>query len=191
MNNSYLNLIYGLLLGESFILKNNQEIKLIIKIEGKHRSYMTAISKKISKLGFCKPSLPKIATKLGKKGKLNKLMVLNTYNNDYYLVLYNKWYLNNIDKNIPSDFNTYFNEQSLAFWLMTEGKISNKKLYVKMKQFNNTDIKFLIQFLENKFKLDKINFINNCLEFNSNNIVIIYNIIKPYILPSMKFKFVT
>ena len=36
MNNIYLNILYGLLLGQTYILKNNKEIKLIIKIEGKH-----------------------------------------------------------------------------------------------------------------------------------------------------------
>ena len=72
---------------------------------------------------------------------------------------------------------------------MSEGKISNKKLYVNMKQFSDKDIKFLIEFLENKFKLDKINLINNYLEFNCNNIKKIYDITKIYIFPSMKFKF--
>jgi transcriptional regulator of heat shock response len=74
---------------------------------------------------------------------------------------------------------------------MTEGKIKNRKLYLNMKQFNNRDIKIIKQFLENKFKLDQINLNNNYLEFNSNNIFKIYNITKPYILPSMKFKFIT
>lgn len=90
MNKIYLNLIYGLLLGESFIFKNNKEIKLIIKIEGKHLSYMKDIHKLISNLGYCEKIFPKLITKLGKKGKLNKLMLLHTYNNKIYLDLYNK-----------------------------------------------------------------------------------------------------
>jgi len=40
---------------------------------------------------------------------------------------------------------------------MTEGKIKNRNLYFNMKQFNNRDIEFMKQFLENKFKLDQIN----------------------------------
>jgi hypothetical protein len=90
MNKLYLNILYGLLLGESFILNNNKEIKLIIKIEGKHISYMKNIHKKISELGYCEPKLPVIIKKLGKKGKLNKLMLLHTYNTNNYLELYNK-----------------------------------------------------------------------------------------------------
>ena len=72
---------------------------------------------------------------------------------------------------------------------MTEAKIKNKNLYVNIKQFNSTDIKFLISFLENRFKLEKINLINDLLEFNSDNILKINKIIKPYIFPSMQFKF--
>jgi ribosomal protein S24E len=92
INKIYLNIVYGLLLGESFILNNNKEIKLIIKIEGKHTSYMTDIHKKIFQLGYCQENLScdTIQTKLAKKGKLKKLMLLHTYNNNYYLELYNK-----------------------------------------------------------------------------------------------------
>jgi hypothetical protein len=90
MNKNYLNLIYGFLLGESYIFKNNKEIKLIIKIEGKHISYMRDIHNIISNFGYCEHKLPKIISKLRKKGKLNKLMLLHTYNNNYYLELYNK-----------------------------------------------------------------------------------------------------
>lgn len=118
-------------------------------------------------------------------------MQLHTYNNNNYLELYNKWYLDKQNKNIPNDINHYFNAESLAYWLMTEGKISNKKLFVNMQKFNEKDIKFFIQFLENKFNLHQINLNNYWLEFNSNNIKKIYNITKPYIFSSMKFKFLT
>jgi hypothetical protein len=193
MNKLYLNILYGLLLGDSFIINNNnnKEIKLIIKIEGKHITYMIDIYKKISELGYCENKLPKIITKLEKKGKLNKLMLLHTYSTDNYLELYNKWYVDNFFKTIPKDLFYLFNEVSLAYWLMSEGKIRNRKLYVNMIQFSDKDIKFLIQFLENKFRFDKINLINNYLEFNCNNINKIYDITKPYIFPSMKFKFIT
>ena len=58
-----------------------------------------------------------------------------------------------------------------------------------MKNFKDKEIKFFIQILENKFNLHQINLNNNWLEFNSNNIKKIYNITKPYIINSMKFKF--
>nr|YP_010714085.1 hypothetical protein P2X57_mgp17 [Fuscoporia gilva]WDD39648.1 hypothetical protein [Fuscoporia gilva] len=141
------------------------------------------------KLGYCPENLPKINTSLIKKGKLNKIMILQTYDKNNNLTLYNKWYLNNTHKNIPYDFRVYFNEESLAFWLMNEGIISNKNLYVSVKQFNKKEINNLIRFLENRFKLEKIFVNNNFLEFNSNNIIKIKQNIKSYIFPSMKFKF--
>lgn len=189
MNKFCLNLFYGFLLGKTFIFRNKKEIKLVIKIEDNHISYMKFIHKNFYNLGLCAQNLPKINTKLVKKGKLKKIMVLHTYNNNDYLYLYNKWYLNKFNKIIPYDFEFYFNEISLAFWLMTEGSIRDKNLYVNIKQFNDTDIKFLISFLENRFNLEKINQINELLEFNSDNILKINNIIKPYIFPSMQFKF--
>ena len=74
---------------------------------------------------------------------------------------------------------------------MTDGKISKNKLFVNMKNFNDKELKIFIQFLENKFNLHQIHLNNNWLEFNSNNIKQIYNITKPYIIPSMKFKFIS
>jgi len=191
LNKKFLSLIYGLLLGNSFILNKNKEIKLIIEIEGKHISYMTHIHKKISSLGYCKDKMPLIKTKIVSKGKLNKVMLLHTYNNNNYLELYNNWYLDKQNKNIPNDIIHYFNEESLAYWLMTEGKISKNKLFVNMKKFNDKDIKFFILFLENKFKLHQIYLNNYWLEFNSKNIDKIYNITKPFIFTSMKFKFLS
>jgi hypothetical protein len=152
---------------------------------------MTNIHKQISELGYCDSNFPVIIQKLAKKGKLNKLMLLHTYSSTNYLELFNKWYDDKFKKIIPTDLNFYFNDISLAYWLMTEGKIRNKKLYVNMTQFNNKDIKLFILFLENKFRLDKINLINNYLEFNCNNINKIYDIIKLNVYPSMKFKFLT
>ena len=191
LNKNYLYLIYGLLLGNSYILNNNNEIKLIIEIEGKHMSYMTHIHSKISSLSYCKNKMPLIKSQIMQKGNLKKVMLLKTYNNNNYLELYKKWYLDKHKKNIPNDIYNYFNEESLCYWLMTEGKISNKNLFVNMKKFNDKDINFFIQFLENKFNLHQINLKNNWLEFNSNNIKKIYNITKPYIFSSMKFKFLT
>lgn len=193
MNNIYLNILYGLLLGQTYILKNNKEIKLIIKIEGKHISYMKNIHKKISELGYCESKLPLIEQKLVKKGKLIKLMLLDTYTTNNSLELYNKWYDNKFVKIIPNDFYFYFNEISLAYWLMTEGKIRNNKLSVNMSQFSSKEKQIIIELLENKFNLEKINLINNYFEFNCNNIKKISDITKPYVYhyPSMKFKFIT
>src|SRR5215475_13723217 len=115
MNKNYLNILYGLLLGESSIINNNNKFKLIIKIEDKHIYYIKEVHKKISKLGYCEPTFPKIMTKLRKKGKINKLMLLQTYYNNNYLELYNKWYFNKVNKVIPKDIIYYFNEESLAY----------------------------------------------------------------------------
>ena len=121
--------------------------------------------------------------------------VFTSFTNDLKLIEIKNLYSKEINDNCLTDADLQyiiktFNEESLAIWLMTEGKISNKNLYVNIKNFYATDIKFLIQFLEQKFKLNGIIFNNNCLEFNSNNIKKIYNITKRYIHPSMKFKFI-
>jgi hypothetical protein len=73
---------------------------------------------------------------------------------------------------------------------MTEGKIKNRKLSVNMNKFLKKEIIIFKQQLETKFQLDQIILNNNWLEFNFNNIKKIYILTKPYILSSMKFKFI-
>jgi hypothetical protein len=73
---------------------------------------------------------------------------------------------------------------------MTDGKIKNRKLSVNMNKFNKKEIIIFKQQLETKFQLDQIILNNNWLEFNFNNIKKIYILTKPYILSSMKFKFI-
>jgi len=73
---------------------------------------------------------------------------------------------------------------------MTEGKIKNRKLSVNMNKFKKKEIIIFKQQLETKFQLDQIILNNNWLEFNYNNIQKIYILTKPYILSSMKFKFI-
>jgi hypothetical protein len=108
-------LIYGLLLGNSLIMKNKSDLKLIIEIECKYTTFLTEVYNKISSLVDCDNKLTVIKTKLCKGGQLNKVMFLHTYSNNHYLELYNKWYKNKSNKNIPLDIMNYFNEVSLAY----------------------------------------------------------------------------
>jgi ribosomal protein S24E len=114
-NKQKLYLIYGLLLGNSLIMKNNSDLKLIIEIECKYTTFLTEVYNKVSSLVDCDNKLTVIKTKLCKGGQLNKVMFLHTYSNNHYLELYNKWYKNKSNKNIPLDIMNYFNEVSLAY----------------------------------------------------------------------------
>lgn len=114
-NKNFLYLICGLLLGNSLIIQNNSDIKLILEIECKYTTFLTEIYNKISSLVDCDNKLTVIKTKLCKGGHLNKVMFLHTYSNNHYLELYNKWYKNKSNKNIPLDIMNYFNEVSLAY----------------------------------------------------------------------------
>ena len=114
-NKNFLYLIYGLLLGNSLIIKNNSDIKFILEIESKNTTFLTEVYNKISSLVDCDNKLTVIKTKLCKGGHLNKVMFLHTYSNNHYLELYNKWYNNKSNKNIPLDTMNYFNEVSLAY----------------------------------------------------------------------------
>ena len=66
-NKNFLYLIYGLLLGNSLIIKNNSDIKFILEIESKNTTFLTEVYNKISSLVDCDNKLTVIKTKLCKE----------------------------------------------------------------------------------------------------------------------------
>jgi hypothetical protein len=79
-NKDILSILFGSLLGEAhaeFRLKGNGT-RITFYQEGYHVSYLIWLHKFISELGYCNTKLPKITTRLGKKGVVRKIIRFNT-----------------------------------------------------------------------------------------------------------------
>jgi LAGLIDADG DNA endonuclease family len=79
-NKDILSILFGSLLGDAhgeFRLKGNGT-RISFYQEGSHVSYLIWLHKLISELGYCNTKLPKITTRLGKKGVVRKIIRFNT-----------------------------------------------------------------------------------------------------------------
>jgi LAGLIDADG DNA endonuclease family len=79
-NKDILSILFGSLLGDAqaeFRLKGNGT-RITFYQEGSHVSYLIWLHKFISELGYCNTKLPKITTRLGKKGVVRKIIIFNT-----------------------------------------------------------------------------------------------------------------
>jgi hypothetical protein len=79
-NKDILSILFGSLLGDAhaeFRLKGNGT-RINFYQEGSHVSYLIWLHKLISELGYCNTNLPKITTRLGKKGVVRKIIRFNT-----------------------------------------------------------------------------------------------------------------
>jgi hypothetical protein len=79
-NKDILSILFGSLLGDAhaeFRLKG-KGTRINFYQEGSHVSYLIWLHKLISELGYCNTNLPKITTRLGKKGVVRKIIRFNT-----------------------------------------------------------------------------------------------------------------
>ena len=79
-NKNIISILFGSLLGDAqaeFRLKGNGT-RITFFQEGSHVSYLIWLHKLISELGYCNTNLPKITTRLGKKGVVRKIIRFNT-----------------------------------------------------------------------------------------------------------------
>jgi ubiquinol-cytochrome c reductase cytochrome b subunit len=79
-NKDILSILFGSLLGDAqaeFKLKGNGT-RISFYQEGSHVSYLIWLHKFLSELGYCNTNLPKITTRLGKKGVVRKIIIFNT-----------------------------------------------------------------------------------------------------------------
>ena len=79
-NKNIISILFGSLLGYAqaeLRLKGNGT-RITFFQEGSHVSYLIWLHKLISELGYCNTNLPKITTRLGKKGVVRKIIRFNT-----------------------------------------------------------------------------------------------------------------
>jgi ubiquinol-cytochrome c reductase cytochrome b subunit len=77
-NKKILSILFGSLLGDAHAEFRLNGARISFYQEGSHISYLIWLHKLISELGYCNTNLPKITTRLGKKGVVIKIIKFNT-----------------------------------------------------------------------------------------------------------------
>jgi ubiquinol-cytochrome c reductase cytochrome b subunit len=77
-NIDILSIIFGSLLGKGVIERKKDGPRVTFYQEAVHVKYLLFLHNQLASLGYCNPTVPKIGTKLGKKGKVYRTLRFST-----------------------------------------------------------------------------------------------------------------
>lgn len=203
LNNDIISIIYGTLLGDGYAEKRigGKGTRISFYQESSHYDYLLYLHSLVSNLGYCNTKLPKIQTRLGNKGKIRNIIRFHTWTYTQFNWIHNEWYVKNNNlqntegiKRVPLSINKYLTPLALAIWIMDDGCLSNKGLKLATNSFKYNDLLTLKVILQNKYNI-KSSIVKTGVKDQYNiyilkeSMSILVNIVKPYIIPSMKYKF--
>lgn len=193
-NFEILSILYGGLLGDAHAERRNNGAgtRFSFQQESTHLTYLIWLHTKISSLGYCNPKLPEVHTRLGTGGKVRKYARFHTWTYSNLNWIREEWYKDNIKK-VPLSLKELFNPVSLSIWIMDDGGKVSKGLKLATNNFKYEDCLFLATLLWNQFKLkssvQSTGTPNQyCIYIWKESMPLLRDIVKNYIVPSMKYK---
>lgn len=204
LDKDILEIIYGSLLGDASVekRKGGKGTRILFYQENSHTEYLLFLHRLIANLGYCNTNIPKLQTRLGKKGKIRKIIRFSTWTYNQFNEIHNNWYISSINpltglvtnkKVLPKNIDNYLSPLALAIWIMNDGGKSSKGLKLATNNFTLSEVKYLINILNKKYNIKaNIHKTGTIDQYNiyilSDSMPILVNLIKPYIIPSMKYK---
>ncbi len=190
-NIDILSIIFGSLLGKGDIEKKKDGSRIIFYQEAVHVKYSLLLHNKLQTLAYCKPSLPQISKKLGKKGKIYRTIRFVTLTYTSFDWIYDLWYLKGI-KVVPQSISDYLTPLALAIWVMDSGVKSSRGLNF-ISCFSYSDSLLIVQVLQQNFGLKAR--IQPTGIPSQHNVYIpkesvndLRKIVSAFIIPAMKYK---
>lgn len=194
LDKEILEIIYGSLLGDASAekRKGGKGTRILFYQEGSHNEYLLFLHRLIANLGYCNTNIPKLQTRISNNGKIKKIIRFSTWTYDQFNEIHKNWYING-KKVLPNDIDQFLSPLALAIWIMDDGGKIGKGLKLATNNFTLNEVKQLISILDFKYNIksnihktgaiDKYN-----IYILSDSMPILVNLIKPYIIPSMKYK---
>uniref|UniRef100_UPI00223789E0 LAGLIDADG endonuclease n=1 Tax=Amoeboaphelidium protococcarum TaxID=1243177 RepID=UPI00223789E0 len=194
-NLDILSIIFGTLLGDGYAEKRSNGTRICFYQENTHKAYLLYLHQLIANLGYCKISIPKLTTRLGKYGKLRLILRFKTFTFSSFNWIHKIWYKDG-KKILPhiDQLSIYLTPLALAIWIMDDGSKSSSGMKISTNNFTYKEVMVLIEVLNKKYNLNTtINSAGVPDQYNiyipKKNINNLYKILEPYIHPSMKYKF--
>ena len=191
-NKDILSIIFGSLLGDGYAEKHGNGTRISFYQEGSHKDYLLWLHKLIYDLNYTTKNIPKLQQRLGNYGKLRLIIIFKTYTFSNFNWIHDIWYKNG-KKILPSIdiLNIYFTPLSLAIWIMDDGGKVSSGMKLSTNNFTKQEVILLSNFINNKYNLKTtIQKADQYIIYISKNDKLkIFNLVKDYIHPSMKYKF--
>lgn len=192
-NKNIIEFFYGSLLGDGYLERHGNGIRLCIQQENSHKDYLYWLHNYLASLGYTNSNIPLIQSRIGLKGKLRYLLRFKTWTYSNQNFLYDQWYKFG-SKILPLDISDYLTPMAQAIWIMDDGSRSGKGLKLSTNNLSFHDCNRLANILRTKYKqkisIHKTGYLNQWnLYIHKSSIKDLYEIVKLYYHPSMKYKF--
>lgn len=185
-----LSILIGSLLGDAE--KHGNGTRFSFQQEHSHNSYLLWFHNYLNELGYCNSTIPKIATRLDKNGKLRYLSRFKTYTFSSFNWIHESFYKDGI-KVIPEDIGEYLSPLALAVWIQDDGGKVSSGLKIATNSFTYDEVNFLAKILRDKYnfkvsviKAGALNQYN--LYISKSSMKDLVEIIKPYLHSTMYYK---
>ena len=194
-NKIVLSILFGGLLGDCHAehRKKGDGTRFCFYQESSHGTYLLWLHGLLYNLGYCSSNVPEIKTRLGKKGKVRKVIRFKTWTYSSLNWVHNLWYANISKKTVPSVIGEYLNPLALAIWIMDDGSKAGSGLKLSTNCFTYLDCVLLTKVLYDNFNIKST--IQSAGKDNQYHIYIwkesmplLREIVLPYVHPSMKYK---
>lgn len=196
-NIDILSIFVGALLGDAHGERhwNGLGTRVSFTQENTHGAYLLWLHKLVASLGYCNPKAPTLSSRLGRFGKLRKVIRFHTYTFSSLNWLHSAFYVNH-RKILPIKLiEQLLTPLALAIWIMDDGTKSSAGLRLCTNCFTKPELCLLCDFLHKKY--DLVVTINSagdikkqqfCLYINKISMPKLAKLVKPFIHDSMKYK---
>ena len=198
-NKDILSIIFGSLLGDCYgeFRKKGNGTRFCFYQEGSHLSYLIWLHNTLAKLNYCSEIAPKMHTRLGKKGKVRKVIRFKTWTFASFNWIHELWYLNN-QKIVPKNIGQYLTPLGLSIWIMDDGCKVGDGLKLCTNSFRYSDCLLLIKVLFDNFNIKSsiqsagaINKSQYHIYIWKESMPLLRDIVLTYVHPSMKYKLIS
>ena len=202
-NQDVISVLVGNLLGDGHAEKRKNSTRFQMRIMSRNAEYVFWLHKFFASKGYSSPKKPVVKKQIGKKNSIYFSIKWKTFSFSSLNFLYDSFYSTNKDtiknnqniKNVPTNIYSLLTQQALAIWIMDDGGKSGSGLKISTESFCYSDNLLLQKTLKTKFSIEpsiqRVSVHKNkySLYFRKNQIFSLYSIVKPYILPCMRYKF--
>lgn len=199
-NIEVISIIVGSTLGDMHLEKRLNGIGTRFKFvqSNKNVEYLMWFHKFFSDRGYCNLNIPKLKTRIRKKGKITFEYNINSYTYASLNWIHEMFYIFNKEqkkyiKILPKNLEKFLTPLALAIWFMDDGSKINKSARIATNNFSKEEIKILCSILNKKYNI-KASVISGgkskgyILYIYKDSMPNFSKIVKPYMLPSLYYK---
>lgn len=143
-NIDILSKIYGSLLGDSNASRiNNRATYIVLHQEDSNIQYLVWFHKKLVELGYCKPELPNMESRIGPHGKIRYFYRLRTFSYSSFNYIHESFYNDKGIKGVPFNIADYLTPLALTIWICDNGSKQGSGLKLSTHSFTKGDVELL------------------------------------------------